>query len=293
MDRSQLSLADIDRLLTVLEQKGGEAFIRGLINQVPVSPEMQYPRVTLQALQQLLAQTGGSVALPDHVVELLHQPERPIVTGVTWGQAQQCLRKNMILPAAVEKYFSVHYTPAEAEQLALIPFSLETLNAFKNTHLLFPGYQLSIIDLWFRRRDSEGDSVFGSFEDFGDFASFAIVERVDLRWYLLRKDGILDSYGQTASDQERLLDPREEIPRACELCYGLALWHAVTGSYLVDGDNMLRCQDLAEEDGCTSAVFIGEFDDDGLAICYGDGWQRADDEAYENNHGLASMVRLP
>lgn len=296
MDWSNLTLNDIYRLLVALEQNGGEQFIRGLINRVVPPINFINGRVTINSLLRLLQQTGGSTILPDHIVELLNQPEPPPLPGLTWGQAHQIMGPNILLPPVVEQHYKVRFTPEEAHQLMTIPFSAATLEKYRHTHMLFPGYPLSMADIQFRTQlNDDGDSVFDSNDWYCEGEKkFGVIERVGLRWYLLRKEVVPNSCNQTFSNQERLLDPDEEIPRACELCYGIILWRLATGEYLLP-EEYARCRDWLEEDDDDGIgpVYLGNFDDEGIGVYYGTDQSRADDEPTDGEEGLASSVRLP
>ncbi len=65
------SLADLYRLLVALDAAGGDEFVQGLINRVPLPDGFKHPRITVRSLLQLLAQTNGSTVLPEEVVAFL------------------------------------------------------------------------------------------------------------------------------------------------------------------------------------------------------------------------------
>lgn len=104
--------------------------------------------------------------------------------------------------------------------LDTIPFPAETLRACKETHILFPGYPKSIMQMrdfpLFSSRDG----------NWYDHKPFAKDEQVQCRWYLLRKSGISSS-----SDLHATSDT-EVIPRACEVVFGLILAHSCRDEHL-------------------------------------------------------------
>jgi hypothetical protein len=116
-------------------------------------------------------------------------------------------------------------TQHELSFLATILFSEEVLHACKDTHILFPGYSLSIMDMWKRHpalfSSRDGRWYYGK--------SFAKYERVQCRWYLLKKSG-------TKSDD---IPDNEVVPRACEVVFGLIL--ACSREQILFTQNRVAC----------------------------------------------------
>jgi len=159
------------------------------------------------------------------------------------------------------KHFDIPFTDDEVSALRDIPFPEFVLKECKDTHILFPGYPLTILDI----RGKVPRELFYSHDDaWYNGEKFAKKEKVQLRWYLIRRDIIKNSTSKTYQDQVALLPDTEESPRACELVYMIILYYLAYQKRLFE--NLYgRCVDVTS-DGYR--VYVGYFDSGGLDVGY-------------------------
>lgn len=183
----------------------------------------------------------------------------------TPGRAKEIMGKNMLTLPRVEWHFDVRFTVAEDNQLRRIPWSEKVLQECKDTHVLFPGYPLTILDI----RDKAPKGTFYSYENaWYNNQDFARKEKVNLRWYLFRKEVVNGSFSKIYPEQLTLLPENEEVPRVVEVVYMTILYYLVNNIRLF-GDYYVRCQDLNSH---SCRVSVGYFDRDGLDL--GHCWSR-------------------
>jgi hypothetical protein len=164
-----------------------------------------------------------------------------------------------------------------SDVLAKIPFSESTLKKCRNSHVLVAGYPLSIVDiasriggvtvtqsvvppvrqktvaLWFIMLGSGSTKA---------AAERAAKQRVDTRWYLIRKTIAPGSLSKHLGDQEKCLSVHDEIPRACEVIYATILHFLVTGERLFE-DVLAGCRGEKRQD---LFLHVGLFDRDFLRL---------------------------
>jgi len=243
-----MSLQNLTRLVETLLQAGGEETVKKLIAHTPPT-NMPNGRVTIGTLRRLLVQLNGRTVLPENLVELLTKDDEALeqtLVGdtpapVTWVVAKEIMGRNAISLEEVEKAFQFTYTEFQRGQLALIPWSAETLRACANTHVLFPGQQLSIDEMIKRQ------PVVNIWEGHSQ-RSFVTEEKVSLRWYLVRKGAVPNSISKRFNDQMAMLLPQEEVPRACELMYGLALVKLPMNGGSIFKGGSVRCNSMSIKD---------------------------------------------
>jgi len=175
------------------------------------------------------------------------------------GRAKKIMGKNMLTLPNVEWHFDVRFTEAEEDRLYRIPWSEEVLEECKYTHILFPGYPLTILDI----RDKAPKVFAHSYEcAWYNNQDFARKEKVNLRWYLIRKES-LEGFFESYSKQKNLLKKNEEIPRAVEVIYMTALYYLANNVRLFE-NYYVRCPNFHPRDYC---IYVGDFDrDDGLYV---------------------------
>ncbi len=193
--------------------------------------------------------------------------------------ARAILRANLLDLDAVRNYFHVRVSALWRARLREVPFDRIVLKEFKDTHLLFAGVPLSILDLRKRTDQRLFQRPLWYARD-----QFARDERVTLRWYLLRKDVVPGSMGRAFMEQVPLLGEEEEVPRACEAAYGILLYFLARGVRLF-ANTCARCIDLALSEGTPAhaRIDVGDFNDSGIGVAL---WDDEPDEGI----GLASMV---
>jgi hypothetical protein len=171
--------------------------------------------------------------------------------------------KNFLGIEETMRHFNAAFTQEELATLAEIPFSETELEECKNTHLLVCGYPMTILEIRAKAPSKKPKKTFYSYKDaWYNTQAFATNEKVGLRWYLIRKTAIENSFSKTFDDQKRLLGANDEVPRACELVYAVVLYFMVTGERLFE-TAYVRCIDLTS-DGYR--VNVGNFDSDGLSV---------------------------
>ena len=124
---------------------------------------------------------------------------------------------------------------------------------------------------------SKGKNLFYN-QDWYYSQSFAKKEKVNLRWYLIRKDEVPSSTSKTWQRQQSLLTSDETTPRACEVIFMVTLYFLVTGKRLLE-KMYVRCSDLAS---VGLRVGVGDFGSEGLSV---DGYS---DDYYRVSLGLAA-----
>ena len=169
----------------------------------------------------------------------------------------------------VERLFFVTYTPEQRAALQAIPFSEDVLKACVGTHMLFPGFGLSLLDI----RDKNAALFYR--KTGGWYAEEKHVfsrQRVPLRWYLLRTTPVPDSFRKTWKEQQALLLPDEEVPAAALIAFATMLHFRAAGKRLFESC-WVRTSDV---DSVGGRVSVGYFDAVGFNVDYGWGDGRSD-----------------
>lgn len=161
---------------------------------------------------------------------------------LTESDAKNVMGENFV--GRKEAQHAIGYEPDwQLEHLMqFIPVSRELLRECKDTHILVPGYPLSILDL-----QGVLESRFQK-----DIFAFPITDKkyplplyfdqpfartkAGLRWFLVRKSVMLNSYDKNFDQQCEMLNQGEECPEAWELAYAMALYAAVKGIRLYEHD---------------------------------------------------------
>ena len=162
-------------------------------------------------------------------------------------------------PEDVESVFGVTYSSEQRDALASIPFSEETLRACAGTHVLFPGYGLSLLDIRERHSNLFFAKTGGWFGQ--EQHAFSRVP-VPVRWHLLRMEPVPESFLKSWQEQQTLLLPDEEVPSAATVTFATMLHFKVTGVRLFKS-SYVRTSDV-DADGFR--VFVGLFVDDGFDV---------------------------
>lgn len=194
----------------------------------------------------------------------------PIPDTDCQAKARAIMGKNFLGLEEVRRGYGIALDP---EQLTEIPFSEETLQACKDTHVLVAGSALSVNEV---RKLADSDFYD---TDWYKREPFANDKKVSVRWYLLRKEPVPESRNKTFAQQTALLK-EEEVPFACEVTYMVILYWLTHRERLLP-DVYVRCQDK-DSDG--RRVYVGVFDSDEFDVS---GYW--DDYRYDGL-GLASSV---
>lgn len=188
-------------------------------------------------------------------------------------RAREIMGRNLLTVEDVQRHFRVRFTDEQLAELGEIPWSEDVLQECKDTHILFPGFPLTILEIR-KRAAKKGVKLFYSDRDawYND-QKFARDEKVSLRWHLIRKDIVENSTNRTYDDQLALLGPDEEAAQAAAMVYTIILYFLVTGIRLFE-HIYARCQNVTSHG---SRVSVGGFDPGGLSVSLDwDGYRRSD-----------------
>ena len=177
-------------------------------------------------------------------------------------RAREIMGKNCLGIEEAVRHFGATFTDEQLASLAEIPFSEAVLEECKNTHVLVAGFPMSILNIR-AKAPSKKPKTFYSYKDaWYNTQAFAKDEKVEVRWYLIRKEAVAGSTSKTYGEQTAMLSAHEEVPRACELVYAVVLYFMATGERLFPSI-YVRTVSL-DSDG--SRVYVGYFDSDGLLV---------------------------
>jgi hypothetical protein len=160
----------------------------------------------------------------------------PIPDSESQSRARAIMGKNFLGLEEVRRGYAI---ALPVEQLAEIPFSEETLQACKDTHVLVAGSALSVNDV---RKLADSDFYD---TDWYSREPFANEKKVSVRWYLLRKEPVPESLAKTYNEQIALLKD-EEVPFACEITYIVILYWRTHRERLLPYV-YVRCQDKGSD----------------------------------------------
>lgn len=171
--------------------------------------------------------------------------------------------------ADVEQVFGVIYSLEQREALAGVPFSEETLRACVGTHMLFPSFPISLLDIRERHAALFRTRTGGWYAEARETFS---CETVPIRWHLLRIEPVKASRSKTWSEQKALLLADEDVPSATTVAFAMMLHHKVTGMRLFER-LYVRTSDVVA-DG--NRVTVGFFNAVGLDVS--GGWDDSRDD---------------
>lgn len=158
--------------------------------------------------------------------------------AVNLNIARKIMGENFLGLEDLARHLHISFAPQEPSQFSEVPFPQVFLEENSQTHILFPGYALSINDMA-RRAPRSLQFIVRNIGSLG-------LTKVESRWYLLAKCLVPGSFGKTLKEQLLLLHECQEMPRACELVYAVLLWFLARGGRLF-GFNWLSCRDEAEK----------------------------------------------
>lgn len=214
-----------------------------------------------EGMQQLLTR-GDEIKFA--VAATIVQKTRELGSrGITSSdRAREIMGKYFLgIENAVAYLYGAKVSEDEAKSLAVIPFSEATLEECKNTHLLVAGFPMTILDI---SAAAPRGTFYSNENAWYNAEAFAAKEKVGLRWYLIRKEIAPNSTSITWKDQQKLLGPKDEVPRACELAYAVVLCFLATGERLFP-NRYARCVDVVSGG---YRVDVGRFAASGLRVDY-------------------------
>lgn len=185
---------------------------------------------------------------------------------VSQDQAKEIMGKNMLGLEDVMKHFGVTFSMEQLPQMVEIPFSDAILQEYQDTHVLFPGYPLTILDIC---KESSQVSFYLR-QNIGSEKQGFMEKKVSCRWYLIRKEEVPGSRNKTFEEQKQLLLSDTEIPRACEMAFMIILYQRVTGAYLFP-NVYVRCRDI---DVSGNHISLGYFSSKGFLVRHWPGFDR-------------------
>ena len=190
-------------------------------------------------------------------------------------EAQAVMAEGFIGPRAYELYFKTDLSYGE-EESSIVPYNVETLQKYRQTHLLIYLPQISIMDIW----EKQPGLFYYHEKPWYSEEKFANLKQEN-GWWLVRKDPVPDSFSKTWFEQLELLEPDEIVPPATLLVHTLILHWMERGEKLF-GEAYGRCRDL---DLGGRRVRVGWFNDSGLHIDAGS------NKYSHNSFGLASVLQ--
>jgi hypothetical protein len=203
-----------------------------------------------------------------------HKEPMPEEREMTEQYAREIMGRNFLGTKEVEEYFG-ELSPEQEEALSIIPFSKETLEECKDTHILVADIGLSIMDI--KKRENCKELFYKSGWD--ETQSFA-KRTQEPSWRLILKTPVENSLNKTWGEQQALLDSQaDEIPFARQVVYTIILHSLATGERLFERNSAVRTNDVFSNG---NHAFVGGFSKDGFVISY---WN--DDNSYKGL-GLAS-----
>jgi len=202
-----------------------------------------------------------------------HKEPMPEEREMTEQYAREIMGRNFLGTKEVEEHFS-ELSPEQQESLSIIPFSKETLESCKDTHILVADIGLSIMDI---RKLEKCKELFYK-DDWLKTESFA-KHTYQPSWRLIRKTPVEGSVSKAWFEQWPLLDLQaDEVPSARQLVYTIILYFFTTGERLFK-TFWVRTNDV---DTYGVRVLVGSFGARGLCV---NSWDSGD---CRDNIGVAS-----
>ncbi len=178
----------------------------------------------------------------------------------SFSQAKELLGASPVYSLAdVERVFGVRFTSEHMTALENIPFSDEVLRECAGTHLLFPGYSLSLLEVREKKADLFYAQSGGWYAEARETFSR---ETVPIRWHLLRMEPVSESLSKTWDDQTALLLADEEVPSAATVAFATMLHFIMSKQRLFER----TCVRVSDVDADGIRVCVGNFDADGLGV---------------------------
>jgi hypothetical protein len=207
----------------------------------------------------------------DYLTE--HKEPMPEEREMTEQYAREIMGRNFLGTKEVEEHFG-ELSPEQEEALSIIPFSQETLEECKDTHILVADIGLSIMDL------KKLEKCKGLFFDQDWYEAEDFFKHTDQpSWRLIRKTPVEDSFFKSWKEQQALFNPQtDEIPFARQVIYTTILHFLGTRERLLK-TGYVRTSSVVPHD---YHVYVGRFNGDGLFVHH---WR---DHARSGHIGIAS-----
>lgn len=191
---------------------------------------------------------------PGYAARLVHFAERgcyPISTAP--DEAERIMRDSYIGP----NQWWLHDLSTRGQAFPWVPYSIEELEAARDTHILVCVPPVSIADLYSpdqsrfnkaRLKPSHDNALYESKKSFA-------THRGVTQWRLIRTTPLKESLGLRYKDQCSLLGPRQVVVDARSLLFVMLAAHRVRKQLLFD-DCLVRC---AERDAPYHHIVTGNF----------------------------------
>lgn len=251
MKRQTLVLA----LLTVLFLSVLGAFIIPSLLRQPVD------HTTMGSSTTSPAQAGvGPISTTTAVVAPSSSPE-----GSTNAEARAraIMGQNFFGIEEAISYFGVHPSPADRAALSEIPWSEQTLEEVKDTHILVAVFPVSILDMKTMHPNKFNSDRYTRDSQYEDTEAFLRNKGAAPSWHLVKREAVKDSLSKTWSQEQTLLGPQEQVPTARVRTYALLGVFLATGKWPFEPyayTSIARCLDVASNGGhVTVGIFEGIF----------------------------------
>ena len=158
----------------------------------------------------------------------------------------------------VEKVFGIRYTSEQKAALENMPFSEAVLKECEGTHMLFPGFPISLLKI----RDRIPHLFYEENGEWYKYQPFAKNIQVRPSWHLLRMEPVPESFGKTRDEQRKLLLPDEDVPSAAAVAFATMLHFMMSRQRLFE--HSFVC--TADVDSGGFRVTVGVFDASGFGV---------------------------
>jgi hypothetical protein len=158
-------------------------------------------------------------------------PEEPL--SLTQEQAREIMGRNFLGTKEVEEHFG-ELSPEQQEDLSIIPFSKETLESCKDTHILVADIGLSIMGI------KKLENCKGLLRDQDWYEAEDFAKHTDQpSWRLICRTTVGNSLDKTWKEQQALLDLQiNEVPLARQVIYTIILRFLAISEWLFIGYNV-------------------------------------------------------
>ena len=207
--------------------------------------------------------------------------------------AKEIMGPNFLGPEAIARYFDIVLTNEQFKQVSEVPFSKQTIEHCKNTHLLCLmadtdnlGNQITInylCKLFLRTATFTFYHYPRERECWFEHEEFAFRQTPQLGWCLIRKTITLRSRDKTFIEQKKLLSKWQYIERAVAYVYAIILNKLANGEELFSGNTAVNCAD--ETTLPRSRVVVGPYYLEGLKI------DRSYDAQCAHHIGIAPAIK--
>lgn len=203
---------------------------------------------------QAVIQSKGN-ELARKVVDFIRQ--RGYKVTASQESARAIMGSNFLGIDKVIQHYGADFTTEQLAALEQIPFTEAELQMCKDDFILVAGYPMDIFDIQAKGPEDIVPSGYSNV--------FFARRKMQVRWYLIRKNPVPKSTNKTYKRQQLLLSNNEKIPRAVELVYTIILYYLVTQQRLFE--KWVRCSDTFSNG---EVVSVGNFAHDLLSIGEGD-----------------------